>query len=248
MRRLDLSLPTPAENLALDEVLLLEAEEKCALAGKHNSRCRWEVLRFWESAKYFVVLGAGGKVGEEVRVESCRADGIPILRRDSGGGTVLQGPGCLNFTLILDVRFRPECADISGTNHFVLSRIRSALASRWPEADCKGISDLALGNRKFCGTAQRRKRSHILFHGAILYHFDLSRIGRYLAHPPKEPAYRAGRPHHEFVTNLPATAEELRRLIAGAWCASQVLQDYSADRVAELVVSKYSNPRWNERF
>lgn len=248
VKRLDLSLATPAENLALDEVLLLEAEEKCALPREQQSRCSFEVLRLWESSEYFVVLGAGGKLHEEVRVEACRADGVAILRRDSGGGTVVQGPGCLNFSLVLDVRMRPECADVSGTNHFVLSRILSSFVAHWPEAQCKGISDLALTDQKFCGTAQRRKRHHILFHGAILYDFDLSRIERYLTHPPKEPDYRVGRPHKEFVTNLPATADKLRSLIAEAWGASDSLRVYPAERVAELVVTKYSKPEWNERF
>lgn len=248
VKRLDLSLDTPAENLALDEVLLLEAEEKCALSGEQQSRCSFEVLRLWESSEYFVVLGAGGKLYEEVRVETCRADGVAILRRDSGGGTVVQGPGCLNFALVLDVRTRPQCSDVSGTNQFVLSRILSTFVLHWPEAQRKGISDLALNNRKFCGTAQRRKRHHVLFHGAILYDFDLSRIDRYLTHPPKEPDYRRGRPHREFVINLPATAERLRALLTDVWEASDSLCAYPAERVAELVAAKYSKAEWNERF
>src|SRR5437667_5341974 len=90
MRFLDLTLPTAAENLALDEALLLEAE-----AGRGG-----EVLRLWEWSRYAVVLGAGCRLAE-VDEAACAADAVPILRRASGGGTVLLGPGCLCYTLVL---------------------------------------------------------------------------------------------------------------------------------------------------
>src|SRR5215470_19204848 len=91
MHYLDLTLATPAENLALDEALLLEAE-----AGRGG-----EVLRFWEWPLPAVVLGAGGRLAEDVDEAACRADVVPILRRSSGGGTVLLGNGCLLFSLVL---------------------------------------------------------------------------------------------------------------------------------------------------
>src|SRR5204863_6707050 len=81
MHFLDLTLPSLAENLALDEALLLEAEE-----GRGD-----EVLRVWEWRDYAVVLGAGCRLAEDVNEAACLGDGIPILRRASGGGTVLLG-------------------------------------------------------------------------------------------------------------------------------------------------------------
>src|SRR5205823_1074606 len=91
MHFLDLTLPTLADNLALDEALLLEAE-----AGRAG-----EVLRLWEYPRPAVVLGAGCRIAEEVDVAACRADDVPIARRASGGGTVLLGSGCLCFSLVL---------------------------------------------------------------------------------------------------------------------------------------------------
>jgi len=91
MRLLDFSLPDAAENLALDEALLLAAE-----AGTGG-----ELLRLWEAPRHAVVVGAGGSVALDVNVPACEADGVPILRRASGGGTVLIGPGCLCYSLVL---------------------------------------------------------------------------------------------------------------------------------------------------
>ena len=82
MRLLELTLPSPAENLALDEALLLEHDGVAV-----------ECLRFWESPVHFVALGVSGKMQADVDVDACARDGVPILRRASGGGTVLQGPG-----------------------------------------------------------------------------------------------------------------------------------------------------------
>src|SRR5262245_40949097 len=93
MTCLELTLPTAAENLACDEALLDLCED-------HGAD---EILRFWEPRNYFVVLGYGNKAAAEVDLEACAAEKIPVLRRCSGGGTVLQGPGCLNYALILRI-------------------------------------------------------------------------------------------------------------------------------------------------
>src|SRR5215831_6230774 len=86
MELFDFTFATPAENLACDEALL----DACERNGSG------EVLRFWEPHGYFVVVGYGNSIATEVNLAACEAERIPVLRRCSGGGTVLQGPGCLN--------------------------------------------------------------------------------------------------------------------------------------------------------
>src|SRR5689334_4783234 len=97
MKLLDLTLPTPEENLACDEALLDRCDEGVGPA----------VLRFWQPQQYFVVVGYSNRVEREVNQEVCQARGIPILRRCSGGGAVLQGAGCLNYSLILRIDSDP---------------------------------------------------------------------------------------------------------------------------------------------
>ena len=118
MRCLEATFPTPAENLACDEALVDWCEK-----GKAD-----EILRFWEAGRYFVVLGHGGKVAAEIDLAACRSLGVPVLRRLSGGGTVLQGPGCLSYSLILDIEERTVLNGVSATNSFVMERLQSALA------------------------------------------------------------------------------------------------------------------------
>src|SRR5438874_320002 len=102
MRLLELTLPTLAENLALDEALLLEAE-----AGAGG-----EVLRLWEWPARGVVLGSGCVLAEDVNEATCRADGLAVGRRSSGGGTVLLSAGCLLFSLVLAYERDPALREV----------------------------------------------------------------------------------------------------------------------------------------
>ncbi len=237
MKLLDLTLATAAENLALDEALLLAAE-----AGEGG-----EVLRLWEWPRPAVVLGAAGRLAEDVDEEACRADGVPILRRSSGGGTVLLGAGCLCFSLVLRYDRAPALAEIPTSYVFILGRTLRALEGVLPGLECAGTSDLAAGGRKFSGNSQQRKRDHLLHHGTLLYAFDAEQIGRYLRSPARQPEYRAKRDHREFLTNLPVGAEELKQRLRAEWDAEEGARDWPEEMVRRLVAEKYGKADWIKR-
>jgi lipoate-protein ligase A len=237
MRLLELNLSHIAENLALDEALLLAAEE--ADGG--------EVLRLWENHGYAVVLGAGGCVGIDVNVKECEAAGVPILRRASGGGTVLLGPGCLCFSLVLAYDRAEGLSEIRASNNYVLGRIRNALSGIVPGAVLAGTSDLAVDGRKFAGNAQQRKRQYFLHHGTLLCGLDLGLFAKYLNVPERQPDYRLDRSHIEFVMNLPATVDEVKRLLIAEWQPEGEYSPVPRAKVAELVAEKYGCEEWNRR-
>src|SRR5690349_6350846 len=112
MQFLYLTLPPPEENLACDEALLEFCEKGC-----HEG-----LLRFWEPDRHFVVLGYANKASTEANLPACEDGLIPVLRRCSGGGTVLQGPGCLNYSLVLRIQENPAMESITGTNNFIMER------------------------------------------------------------------------------------------------------------------------------
>ena len=236
MHFLNLTLPSVAENLALDEALLLEAE-----AGRGG-----EVLRFYEWPALAVVLGAGCKLTEDVDEPVCQADGVPVLRRSSGGGTVLLGAGCLCYSLVLAYDRSPALREIPFSNIFILDAIRNALADIIPGIERAGTSDLMIAGRKFSGNAQQRKRNHLLHHGTLLYNFDLAAIGRYLHSPQRQPEYRQQRDHLAFVRNLPMSRPELEQRLRQAWPGDQTT-DWPATAVAQLVQEKYGTREWVTR-
>jgi lipoate-protein ligase A len=172
-----------------------------------------------------------------------------VLRRASGGGTVLQSPGCLNFALILKIAGHPALKSITRTNTFVLERHEAALRPLLgPEVKARGTSDLTLGDLKFSGNAQRRKRHFILFHGTFLLDFDISLMEDILLHPPAEPDYRKNRVHGDFVTNVKTSANALKVALKKTWNADGKLEDIPKDKIEELVREKYSTDEWNLKF
>jgi len=238
MKLLDLTLPTPEENLACDEALLDGIE----VGGGDD------LLRFWEPRGYFVVVGYANNVATEVDVAACADDGVPILRRCSGGGTVLQGPGCLNYSLILRIAEGRALQTISGANRFIMQRHREALVRACGAAVAvRGHTDLALCGRKFSGNSQRRRRHFLLFHGTFLLELDLARVERYLPMPSKQPGYRRERIHREFLTNLRMPATQVKALLRDAWGATAPATPVPFGAISALVREKYSTPAWNFR-
>lgn len=237
MRLLDLTLPTPALNLALDEALLLDADSD-------------QTLRFWEASEPFVVLGRSSRHAEEVEVETCQRSGVPILRRVSGGATIVTGPGCLMYAVTLNLQQHPELADLGAAHRFVLGRIVGALQAIDPTAAVSGTSDLtALRDgvpRKFSGNSLRLVRGRLLYHGTLLDHYDLPLISRLLKTAPRQPDYRDHREHDDFVTNLAVGNDRLKSVIAAAWNAEAAeLADSTRAMADRLVVEKYSLDSWN---
>jgi lipoate---protein ligase len=236
MQALELTLSSAAENLALDEALLEEAEA---------AQSPDETLRLWEPRAPMVVVGRSSRIDVEVHVDACRELGIPVLRRPSGGASIVAGPGCLMVSLVLSYRLRPYLRVLSAAHQFILDTMLAALAPLTPGVRRCGTSDLALGDLKFSGNSARSRREHLLYHGTLLYDFPLDLIDRCLAMPPRMPDYRDGRPHERFVTNLPLTAATIRQALLAAWEVRQDRAEWPRQRTAGLVAEKYSRAEWN---
>jgi lipoate-protein ligase A len=239
MKYLDRTLDTAQENLACDEALLDGGEEGCPD----------EILRFWEPRQHFVVLGYSNKAPAEVNLDSCRALGFPVLRRCSGGGTVLQGPGCLNYALILRIREGSATRSITEANAFIMNRNRNALNSLLGgQVLIQGHTDLTLQGRKFSGNSQRRKRRFLLFHGSFLLHLDLGLVEQVLRLPSKQPSYRRHRAHKDFLTNLSVKADAVKEAMRQDWGANDILEEIPEKRIERLVREKYATDGWNLKF
>jgi lipoate-protein ligase A len=228
MQHLDLTLPSAPENLALDEALL----EACE-AGIING-----VLRFWEPSEYFVVVGYANRIEREVDQPYCQKQGIPVLRRCSGGGTVLQGPGCLNYAVVLRLDQTPALQSIAGTNEFVLRRNASALGALLGPVEQVGQTDLALGGLKFSGNSQRRGKSALLFHGSLLVNLDLLMVEKCLLMPSRQPEYRRNRSHREFLLNLKLPVRTIKEALLKAWQGTARLEEDPGERIPRTDLSR----------
>jgi len=239
VKHLDLTLPTPEENLAADEALL----DLCEAGVEH------ELLRFWESPSPFVVLGYSNKTASEVHLDVSQHAGVPILRRCTGGGSVVQGTGCLNFTLILRIPKTGPLAGVTETNHHILQHHHYALLPILGNTlEVRGISDLTLADLKISGNAQRRKKNCLLFHGTFLLNFDIELIERVLPMPSREPEYRRHRRHREFLTNADLTCAAVKNALKKTWQAAEQLYVLPFDDIRRIARERYASDDWTFKF
>jgi lipoate---protein ligase len=239
MQYIELTLPDPASNLACDEALLELFEARRATDG---------LLRIWEPEQHFVVLGRSNRIDSEVDIAACEFERLSIFRRLSGGGTVLQGPGCLNYTLILrngvDIPL-----GIAESFQFVLEHHKQCMQPLIADrVEIAGISDLVVNQQKISGNAQCRKRWFSLVHGTFLLNLDPALIARCLRLPSKQPAYRQNRSHGCFMRNLHLDPVDVRKALRAAWCANDHFTDIPDAIITDLRKSRYARPDWTRKF
>ena len=239
MQFLNFTCSRPEENLALDEALLDEAER--------NSE-PFELLRVWEPPATMVVVGTSSRVSDEVRQDVCRARGIGVFRRTSGGAAIVTGAGCLMYAVVLSYRRRPQLRMLDVAHRTVMGTMAEALARRVSGVRFQGTCDLTLDGKKFSGNSLRCRREALMYHGTLLYDFPLALIGECLKQPPRQPDYRAGRPHESFVTNLPMQRDEIVAALVEAWDAREPLPSLPQATLDELVAAKYSQSTWNLKY
>ena len=240
-----IELPTVEENLALDEALLEEA---------HEGLTARPVVRTWMAEAPVVVVGSSSRIADEVDEAACGALGVRIVRRPSGGLTVLLGPGCLMWSVVVPhPSGSPPIDQIHASMLEPLRRrLNQAVADGGRTIERLGSSDLVLvdgsAQRKCSGNALRVRRHAALYHGTLLDAFDIPLISRVLRHPPREPGYRARRPHGEFLANLGLGRSRLETLVREAFAAAQTRSLWPIDRVARLVRDRYADADWTRRL
>lgn len=169
------------------------------LLGEVEAGAPWR-LHVRPADQVAVVLGRGNQATREVRGETCAAEGVPVLRRLGGGGAVVLSPGCLVITLAKSVDRELE---VGGYMDRVVGMLRDCVARLTGVAlEPRGTGDLCVGDRKVLGSSLFRRRRLLLYQGSLLVSVDLGLVDRYLLHPSREPEYRRGRPHAEFLTTL----------------------------------------------
>ncbi|MBX9703249.1 MAG: hypothetical protein K2X39_03765, partial [Silvanigrellaceae bacterium] len=158
------------------------------------------LFRFFETKRRVVVLSSSNNPSIELNLSACKEENIPILRRKGGGGTVVLGKGCVVLT------FAFYAKDLFGNKKYF-----SLINALWIEAlgalgvknlSQQGISDICYQQKKIAGTSIFRKKHLLVYQGSLLVCPEMNGIERLLAHPSREPDYRHGRSHSEFLTSL----------------------------------------------
>ncbi len=174
--------------MTVNEDLLLYTEE----TGK-------PLFRVYEPDAVEVVLGAGCR-RDNLLLDNISTDNVPVRLRKGGGGSVVLSPGQIVVALskVVGSRFN-NLEYMRSINEWIIDALALLGVNGVVH---RGISDLAIGDRKILGASLHRKRRILFYQSSLLVSNDISLFSRYLKHPPREPDYRGGRSHEEFCTNL----------------------------------------------
>ena len=178
-------------------------------------------LLFYENSDS-IILGRSLKKEEEIFLHKAR---IPVLRRISGGGSVVHFRGNLNYSLIVSLLHFKDLYPIKKSYRAVLSSISDSFSASGMQVFQRGLSDLAVMQRgelrKVSGNSQARKKNMLLHHGTFLYHTrNRNKVSYFLKNPEKQPEYRGNRDHNDFLLlcNLPdLSRSSLVRILINAF-------------------------------
>ena len=164
-------------------------------------------VKVWRPEQTCLVLGQSNHPETSLIVDSVVKDQIPVYKRPSGGETVIL----TNKMLVISVAFRvPTLQNPKPYFARVNNGIISALEKQGVRGlNQKGISDIAIYEKKILGSSIYRTTQKMFYHAVLNISENIDTISRYISHPAKEPDYRQGRSHKEFVTSLQEAGYEV---------------------------------------
>lgn len=168
----------------------LELEEALLRGDKKN----WCLIN--EGSTPAIVMGISGKPDELIDQEKIMKHPLPVIKRFSGGGTVIVDEDTLFVTFIFQKDFHPFPAFPEP-----IMKWTGALYNAFFPALTLRENDYVIGDKKCGGNAQYIKKDRWLHHTSFLWKFKTAHMD-YLLHPKKTPAYRSGRSHQDFLCGL----------------------------------------------
>jgi lipoate-protein ligase A len=154
----------------------------------------------WVPAFTCVVLGQSNKVEEALHVENILNDHIPVYKRPSGGEAVVLSSHMIVVSIL-------ERKDTARTPRFYFETYNEKIIKALHglgvrELRAEGTSDICIRDKKILGSSIYRNKDLVFYHAVLNISESSSLMERYLKHPRREPGYRRGRTHGEFVTSL----------------------------------------------
>lgn len=153
----------------------------------------------WLPDNLFIILGRSDSFETSVVENEAIKHQAIIVKRPSGGHSVVLSPK----TAVVSMLFTND--EISTKKIFKLANsiiIKSLTDLGVENLSEKGISDICISDKKILGSSIYKKANKVLYHAVINHSENTNLIQKLLKHPKKEPEYRQGRSHKEFVTSI----------------------------------------------
>ncbi len=177
-RVIETSLRGGRANIAFDQALI-EARQD----GKIPDTIRF--LRFRPSA----LIGIHQYLSHEIKVDYCRAHGIELGRRITGGGSLYLDEGQIGWELVFDrATFGP--LDLAEVTRRICEAAALGLNKLGVPARYRPRNDLEVDGRKISGTGGFFDGNLIFYQGTLLIDFDPGKIAACLNIPVEKLAKR----------------------------------------------------------
>lgn len=155
--------------MALDDALL-EARSTGSIE---------DCMRFFQFCPSAVTIGRFQSLNREVDVHACRREGVDIVRRPTGGGTVFHHDcGELTFSVVMGQT--PKTRTIAGAFEHICAGVVHGLHELGVKAVFSPVNDILIAGKKISGSAQARRKDALLVHGTVMYATSLSSLARFL--------------------------------------------------------------------
>lgn len=163
-----------------------------------------------------IVMGISGRLFELVELEPVLRDGIPVIKRFTGGGTVIVDNGTIFTALICNKDDVPGVQPYPRPIMSWTSQLYGEVFRGFGDFHLRE-NDYAFDTRKFGGNAQSITKNRWIHHTSFLWDYDVKNMS-YLKLPMKAPKYRSARDHAEFLCRmkeyLPSRSTFIDRTIA----------------------------------
>ena len=210
------------------------------------------VMMIWQ-AHNCAMLGSNQIAEAELDMSYAEQEGLQIVRRSSGGGTIFTDAGTFLYTMIL------PCTDENSpeaVRRIVAGPIVRALNDMGVPAKIEGRNDIHVGEKKkIGGMAQYVRHGRICTHGSLLYDEDLEKLTRAIRADDEKIRSKALKSVRSRVTNIKeympqeySTQEFLEILKQKLFCNRQIREHIlTKEELAEIdriYQDRYSNPAW----
>jgi lipoate---protein ligase len=166
-----------------------------------------DTFKIWIPDKTYIILGTSNNPEESLNIENVFADSITVYKRPSGGQAVVLTPYTIIVSVLLVNSKSIQPKDIFEKINSVIINSLNMLGVK--TLSNKGISDIAINDKKILGSSIYRSRNKTFYHAVINYNESAKIFERYLKHPLKEPDYRKGRNHIDFITSVKKNNEKI---------------------------------------
>ncbi len=154
-------------------------------------------------------MGISGHAEAHLDMAAVKRDQIPVIKRFSGGGTVIVDENTLFITWIMAKRD----VDIAAFPEPILRWSAELYNQAWqiPHFQLRE-NDYCIGEKKCGGNAQYIQKERWLHHTSFLWDYAEENMN-YLRLPEKRPKYRKDRPHRDFLCRLKEYSSSPKALI-----------------------------------